>query len=200
VKRRGMQEGDAAAANNNQGESRCRIVPHPANPLKFSFQYNGSTVYDFEQSLSEVILYIAAPPQNPVVCNISPNHVQLGLKGGSQFFLDEDTFATVDTADSTWCYEDEDEFDDSADNDHHPGRNKRIVIYLQKSAKGLVWPCALLSKHGNATLNPSSLQLVQKQIMIDRWQEEHPGMDFRDAEFNGNVPDPRTFMGGVRYS
>jgi hypothetical protein len=180
----------AAAANRQEEESHCRIVPHPANPLKFSFQYNGSTVYDFEQSLSEVILYIAAPP-HLVVCNIAPNHVQLGLKGGSQFFLDEDTFATVDTADSTWCYEDD---------DSDGGGRKLIVIYLQKAAKGLVWQCALQSKHGSASLDPFSLQQVQKKIMTDRWQEENPGMDFRDAEFNGSVPDPRTFMGGVRYS
>jgi CS domain len=169
-------------------KSRCRIIPHPSNPLRFSFQYNGSTVYDFEQSLTEVILYIVAPP-HPVVCNISSNHVQLGLKGGSQFFLDEDTFATIDTGDSTWCYEE----------DPDDGRNF-IVIYLQKAAKGLVWNCALLSKHGHAVLDPFSLQEVQKKIMIDRWQEENPGMDFRDAEFNGSIPDPRTFMGGVRYA
>ena len=30
-------------------------------------------------------------------------------------------------------------------------------------------------------------------------QEEHPGFDFRNAEFNGNVPDASKFMGGVSY-
>ena len=36
--------------------------------------------------------------------------------------------------------------------------------------------------------------------MIERFQEEHPGFDFRSAEFNGQVPDPRAFMGGVKYT
>jgi hypothetical protein len=32
-----------------------------------------------------------------------------------------------------------------------------------------------------------------------RFGDEHPGFDFRDAAINGQVPDPRTFMGGVKY-
>ena len=36
--------------------------------------------------------------------------------------------------------------------------------------------------------------------MIERFQEEHPGFDFRSAEFNGQVPDLRAFMGGVKYA
>ena len=36
--------------------------------------------------------------------------------------------------------------------------------------------------------------------LIERFQEEHPGFDFRSAEFNGQVPDPRAFMGGVKYT
>lgn len=173
----------------SQERSPCRIVPCTTNPLRFSFQYNGTSVYEFEQSLLEVTLYVPAPPQ-PIVCNITANHIQLGLKGGSQYFLDEDTFATIDSGDSTWCYE---------DNDSRNGQ-RQIVIYLQKAAKGLVWERALQSKHGEASIDPVSLQQVQKQIMIERWTEENPGMDFRDAEFNGSIPDPRTFMGGVGYS
>ncbi|EER09843.1 hypothetical protein Pmar_PMAR018485 [Perkinsus marinus ATCC 50983] len=30
-------------------------------------------------------------------------------------------------------------------------------------------------------------------------REEHPGFDFSGAEFNGNVPNAREFMGGVQY-
>jgi hypothetical protein len=28
---------------------------------------------------------------------------------------------------------------------------------------------------------------------------QNPGFDFSNAEFNGNVPDPQSFMGGVKY-
>jgi hypothetical protein len=34
-------------------------------------------------------------------------------------------------------------------------------------------------------------------MLLERFQEEHPGMDFRGAQVNGAVPDPRTFMGGL---
>lgn len=35
--------------------------------------------------------------------------------------------------------------------------------------------------------------------MLERFQEENPGFDFSNAEFNGMVPDPQKFMGGVKY-
>lgn len=28
---------------------------------------------------------------------------------------------------------------------------------------------------------------------------QHPGFDFSSAEFNGQVPDARSFMGGVKH-
>lgn len=40
---------------------------------------------------------------------------------------------------------------------------------------------------------------VRSDIMKERFQEEHPGFDFSNATFNGNVPDPSKFMGGVSY-
>ena len=41
---------------------------------------------------------------------------------------------------------------------------------------------------------------VKKNMMLERFQQENPGFDFRSAEFNGQVPDPRAFMGGVKYT
>lgn len=41
---------------------------------------------------------------------------------------------------------------------------------------------------------------VQKQLMLERFQQENPGFDFSNADFNGSVPDARTFMGGVSYT
>ena len=38
---------------------------------------------------------------------------------------------------------------------------------------------------------------MQKKLLLERFGEEHAGFDFRDAEINGNVPDARTFMGGM---
>jgi len=36
-------------------------------------------------------------------------------------------------------------------------------------------------------------------MMLEKFQEENPGFDFRGAGFNGNVPNPREFMGEVQY-
>lgn len=163
------------------------IRRHPSIAKRFVFECSGKPIYEFEQSLSEVILYVPTPPQNSgtIVCNISANKLQLGLKGAAQNFLDESTFAAVDTTDSTWCFEEDEGI-------------RKIVIYLQKAAKGVVWKAALKGRF-NATLDPLSLEQVQKELMLERWQEEHPGMDFRGANFSGSAPDPRTFMGGVQY-
>ena len=161
--------------------------PHPTIPRRFVFEYDNSTVYEFEQSLTEVVLYVSAPP-HPVDCTISPNHLKLGLRNANTFFINEDTYEKVNVSESTWCYEDD-------DNDKG---TKKIVVYLHKMAKGLVWERALKGRF-YATIDPMSLQNIQKDMTIERWQEENPGMDFRNAEFNGNVPNPRTYMGGVRY-
>jgi CS domain len=161
---------------------------HPGIANRFIFEYSGTAIYEWEQSLSEVVLYVPAPPvvnNGKIVCTISAHHLQLGLAGATQFFLDESTFAVVDTAESTWCFEEDD-------------GKKVIAIYLHKVAKGVVWEAPLKGRF-DAVLDPAALQQVQKELMLERWQEENPGMDFRGAEFNGSVPDPRTFMGGVKY-
>jgi len=46
-------------------------------------------------------------------------------------------------------------------------------------------------------LDEASTADAQKKLMLERFQAEHPGFDFSNAEFNGSVPDPRTFMGGM---
>lgn len=49
-------------------------------------------------------------------------------------------------------------------------------------------------------LDPMAQEATKRQMMLERFQEENPGFDFSGAEFNGSAPDPRTFMGGVKYS
>ncbi|KAJ1493981.1 hypothetical protein T484DRAFT_2655751 [Baffinella frigidus] len=71
-----------------------------------------------------------------------------------------------------------------------------LHITLTKLAKGVPWNSAL---EGHEPLDPVTATEVRKDIMRERFQEEHPGFDFSGAEFNGNVPDPSKFMGGVSY-
>ena len=41
---------------------------------------------------------------------------------------------------------------------------------------------------------------VKKSILLERFQEENPGFDFSEAKMDGNVPNAREFMGGVKYA
>ena len=47
-------------------------------------------------------------------------------------------------------------------------------------------------------MNVLEKEELQKKLLLERFQEEHGGFDFSDAQINGNVPDPRTFMGGIK--
>jgi hypothetical protein len=157
---------------------------------RFVYVFDDKAVYEWTQSLDECIMYIPAPPA-PISVTIGPNHLTIGLKNGTSAFIDEDTCHTVDIKESTWTVED-----------------GMIVVYLQKANKAVVWEGLLQGRNfvrdtvvcnTAARLDPVQLLEVQKEIMLERWGEQYPGMDFADAEFNGAVPDPRTFMGGVEY-
>jgi CS domain len=95
-----------------------------------------------------------------------------------------------------------------------------ITIYLQKVAKGTVWEAPLCGPYGSsaatgddddddnnnerdiAILDPIALQNVRQTLLLQRWQEENPNMDFSNATFNNSsstTPDPRTYMGGISY-
>ena len=71
-----------------------------------------------------------------------------------------------------------------------------LHIELCKMKKGDTWTCAC---QGHAGLDPLTQQEVQKKILLERFQEENPGFDFSGAKMNGQVPNPREFMGGGSY-
>ena len=95
-----------------------------------------------------------------------------------------------------------------------------ITIVLAKCFRGQTWEgvlcghhdAAVVQKNGetpvktdaadvvNESIDPITKQEMQRTMMLERFQEENPGFDFRDATFGGEVPDPRTFMGGVGYN
>lgn len=43
-------------------------------------------------------------------------------------------------------------------------------------------------------MDPLGHEEDKKRLMLERFQEEHPGFDFSDAKFSGQAPDPKTFM------
>ena len=160
---------------------------------RFIFSHNGQKIYSWEQTLDEVNLFIPAPPNYKAAAfeiNIHPQKLQVGLKGHDRYFIDEATFSKVDKFESSW-YLDEDEGE--------------INIVLIKAHRGEVWD-AVLHGRSDTTLTDSSSKLdplaqdrERQKLMLEKFQEEHRGFDFRNAEFSGSAPNPRTFMDGVQY-
>ena len=148
---------------------------------RYEFRTNGQLIYEWEQTLEDVNIYIR-PPEGVTVemidCEISSKRVRLGLRGNPPF-IDEATGGPIVKDESYWTLDD-----------------GELVLYLQKVQKGQTWDAAL---QGRGTVDPMTKQEIQKDLMLERFQEEHPGFDFRGADFNGAVPDPRTFMDGVKY-
>ena len=178
---------------------------------RFVFEYKGRAIYEWEQKLDDVTIYVKPPPHvtrgNQIKCIIKPQHLKLGLQGSKDWFIQEDTFGTVDVSESTWSLEDNDD-----DNDDNDVGGKVICIYLIKAHRGQLWDTVLKGNAQlgtgsnsssnniiNTDLDPMAKEQVRKEMMLERFQEENPGFDFRGAEFNGSVPDARTYMGGVKY-
>ncbi|CAN0106836.1 unnamed protein product, partial [Ectocarpus sp. 8 AP-2014] len=111
---------------------------------------------------------------------ITPRHICLGLKGNPPF-IDEETGGPVVVEESYWMMD-----------------GGELNVNLQKMKKADTWPAALQGK--NTQVDPMTLEGMQKKIMLERFQSENPGFDFSGAEFNGQVPDARSFMGGVKYT
>jgi len=127
---------------------------------RYDFEFNGRTVYEFEQSLDEMTIYILPPPYvtrgKQINCVISANHFKIGLVGHNstsnggnnnqcQWFLNEDTCGTVDVNESTWTLEDCDDDDKNKTPTNNNGTTQRkiIVVTLIKAHRGLVWEAAL---------------------------------------------------------
>lgn len=151
---------------------------------RLKFEHEGRTIYEWEQSLEEVNIYIVPPPgipRNMYDIVISHRHLRIGVKDAPPF-IDEDTGGPVKPDESMWMLSD-----------------GEMNINLQKMNKAEAWDSALVGR-GGAEIDAFTKEEVKKKLMLERFQEEHPGFDFSGAEFNGNVPSAREFMGGVKRS
>lgn len=184
------------------------------NNQRYYFEFNGQRIYDFEQTLDDMTLFVRPPPHiqrgHQIRCEITATHLKLGLKGHDTWFLNEDTFDTVDVSESTWSLEDNNDDDDDSNNNKKGG--KVIAIYLIKAHRGRLWeavlkgnPAATATSPATAaatttpTIDPVQKEEIKKSLLLQRFQEENPGFDFSGAEINGSAPDAREFMGGVKY-
>lgn len=90
-------------------------------------------IYEWEQSLEEVNIFITPPPgltANLIECDITANHITLGLRGSKDKFLNHDLSSPVVVAESYWMLD-----------------GGELNINLQKMKKGLTWPSVFVG-HG----------------------------------------------------
>ncbi|VAH47147.1 unnamed protein product [Triticum turgidum subsp. durum] len=146
---------------------------------RHAFVHNGQNVFEWDQSLEEVNMYIELPKNVPtklIQCVIQAGHVEVGIRGHPPY-LNHDLMHPVKTDSSFRTIED-----------------GELHITLQKREKGKTWASPI---KGQGSLDPYAADQEQKRLMLQRFQEENPGFDFSQAQFSGTCPDPRTFMGGI---
>jgi hypothetical protein len=155
--------------------------PRLAPSKRHTFKHEGRVVYEWDQTLSEVNVYVATPPgvrgRDLDVSN-ERQRLKFGLRGNPPF-LDGALFSPVRTSDSLWTLED-----------------GVLHVNLAKSNVGEAWPCVIQGHEGQ--LDEAAKRDDAQRLLLERFQHEHPGFDFSGATVNGDeVPDARTFLGGI---
>lgn len=123
---------------------------------RLKFEYQGRTIYEWEQSLSEVNIYIEPPAgiqSKMFEVVISHRHLKVGLKNAPPF-LDEDTGGPTKPDESMWTLLD-----------------GELNINLQKMNKAEMWEAALVGRNGE-TIDAFTKEEVKKKLMLERFQEE----------------------------
>eukprot|EP01114_Cavostelium_apophysatum_P008168 TRINITY_DN2048_c0_g1_i1.p1 TRINITY_DN2048_c0_g1~~TRINITY_DN2048_c0_g1_i1.p1 ORF type:complete len:155 (-),score=20.10 TRINITY_DN2048_c0_g1_i1:42-506(-) len=143
------------------------------------YVHNGQKVYEWDQTLEDVNIYIEPPPgtrAKNIDYILTSTNLTVGIKGNPPY-LKHELGGQVKVKDSFWTMED-----------------GILHITLQKMFKGDTW---LAVFKGHEQLDPLSQEELKKTMMLERFQEENPGFDFSGANFSGSAPDARTFMGGI---
>lgn len=123
---------------------------------RIKFEHSGRTIYEWEQSLSEVNIFIEPPPDIPAKMldiAITHRHLRVGIKGAPPF-IDEDTGGPVIPDDSLWTLTD-----------------GELNINLQKMNKAEAWDCALMGQTGSK-IDAFTKEETKKKLMLERFQEE----------------------------
>ena len=98
----------------------------------------------------------------------------MSAAGQTHTYLDHELTGVVKAGESVWTFDPEE---------------REIHIVLPKAVESVVWECVFVGhQQGDAAAED------RKLLLLERFQEEHPGFDFRGAELTGNVPDPKTFL------
>ncbi|KAM0829964.1 hypothetical protein ACQ4PT_066525 [Festuca glaucescens] len=164
---------------------------------RHAFVHNGQKVFEWDQTLEEVNMYIELPKNVPtklINCVIKAGHVEVGIRGNPPY-LNHDLMLPVKTDSSFWTIAPSAAlYFFNMDGGDYTTEDGELHITLQKREKGKTWASPI---QGQGSLDPYAADEEQKRLMLQRFQEENPGFDFSQAQFSGTCPDPRTFMGGI---
>eukprot|EP01026_Neomeris_dumetosa_P011432 TRINITY_DN14107_c0_g1_i2.p2 TRINITY_DN14107_c0_g1~~TRINITY_DN14107_c0_g1_i2.p2 ORF type:complete len:161 (-),score=6.56 TRINITY_DN14107_c0_g1_i2:132-614(-) len=145
---------------------------------RHSFVYNGQTVYEWNQTLQEVNMFIQLPKgltAKQLECDIQSENIKIGIIGNPPY-LQGQLLHKIVTSESYWTVED-----------------GILTIELSKMEKGVPWEVVVVGHQSSSVL---AMEDDRKRLMLERFQLENPGFDFSQAQFNGQVPDAHNFMGG----
>jgi hypothetical protein len=188
------------------------------------FVHDGRTVYEWEQSLDEVLVYISPPPgarAAHIECAITSAHVRVGIKGNPPY-LDVRAqggrgggSAIAGSPLSPRAHAapafslppcrpplprarlQEDLGGTCVAKESMWTLDEGVLLLtLTKARKAETWAAAFRGHAAAGGLDAAAQAAVHKKMLLERFQEENPGFDFSGADVNGAVPDPRTFMGG----
>jgi hypothetical protein len=123
---------------------------------RLKFEYQGRTIYEWEQSLDEVNIYLNPPPGLPrkmIDILITHTHLKIGVLNTPPF-IDEDLGGPVKVDECTWTLVD-----------------GELNITLCKMNKGETWTKALSGRDG-AEVDPVTKEELRKKMMLERFQEE----------------------------
>ncbi|XP_025798689.1 nudC domain-containing protein 2-like isoform X3 [Panicum hallii] len=121
---------------------------------RHAFLHSGQKVFEWDQTLEEVNMYIELPKGVPTKlfrCTIQAGHVEVGIRGNPPY-LNHDVAHPVKTDSSFWTIED-----------------GEMHITLQKREKGKTWSSPI---QGQGLLDPYAADQEQKRLMLQRFQEE----------------------------
>lgn len=134
------------------------MTPKGSDKNRLRFEHEGRLIYEWEQSLDEVNIYIIPPPglkAKEIDIVILHDRLRVGVKGTPPF-IDEFTGGQVKKDESFWTLVDDE-----------------VNINLQKAKKGETWDCALVGVEGqNTKIDDFTKEEAKKNIMLQRFQEE----------------------------
>jgi hypothetical protein len=148
-----------------------------AAPIRRAFKSGEQTVYEWEQSIEEISIFIYPPDgvrARDLDIKITAQHLRVGIKGNPPF-LDADLASAVSVANSLWTLG---SINFSPHFTPHSSINcvnvfvaddGELLISLSKVQVGETWKSAL---RGHETLDAEEEDKDRKNAMLERFQRE----------------------------